>query len=53
MKNCCLLIFTVTMIACTPEKKEASLKGLNLPEASETSLLTVDFNGLEPFFKQS
>lgn len=53
MKVCFLLIFAIAITACTPEKKEASVKGLNLPEERKKTLLTVDFNGLEPYLNKA
>jgi len=53
MKVCFLLIFAIAVTTCTPEKKEASEKVSNLPEELEKTLLTVDFNGLQPYLNKT
>lgn len=53
MKKNFLIIFAIFMIACTPDKKEASVPEYNLPEEAHPTLLTVDFNGLEPYLNET
>lgn len=53
MKKSFLLTFAIFIIACTPDKKEASVPEYNLPEDTQTTLLTLDFNGLEPYLNET
>lgn len=53
MNKSFLIVFAIFMIACGPDHKEVSVPELNLPEDTHSSLITVDFIGLEPYLNKA